>query len=536
MFLLRPRPYPDESISSWRQRTGFANGFWKFPASSGNRSLADPDRLPSLEEQQWLSDQCGIAPAIISDLSLEARLAQFQKRDIFSPRLRWVLMLGPNSESGPMFCPECLRADERPYFRAHWRYAFLTECPVHQTPLLDRCPSCGRSIWPSTIKSLSRHSPWRNMTECPHCQFDLTKAQIQTKVNGSISCLLWEILSKNEVTHTFTITSSIPSFFDGLWVLSQFLLRRTGQRVLQQIPFEFDEEPRVATSAPEVIEGLGLFRRRRIVASAYWLMDEWPERFLSVVATAGITKATFIPTSSINPSWLTEILDAKLARHNKIITTRDVYQAMKILEEKGEAVSKKAVRRLLEVSESKTIDSVLSRRNHARPDELMALVRKFEQRMAIVSKSRDQRATLIRDYLIFILSVLAQRSIDNICTLSDNDVKKLISDAVIASQTNVEIEMVLKARAKELNSNYSNDVRPKFLKIESPPGRWFIGREGKEFAGHTLRERVAKLMRNDFAEDLWNSCDAFIFSLGEPPLGRRAFRQKFSPINSSDDS
>ena len=132
---------------------------------------------------------------------------------------------------------------------------------------------------------------------------------------------------------------------------------------------------------------------------------------------------------------------------------------------------------------------------------------------------------MLRDYLIFILSVLKQCPIDEICTLSANDVEKLIFGAAIASQTNLEIEKSLKVRAMTLNYEYTTYVRPKFLESGSPSGQWFIGREGKCFAGHTLRERIAKLMHKDFADDLWHSCDVFVHSLGTPPLGRRLLRQ-----------
>lgn len=525
MFLLRPRPFPDESISSWRQRTGFANGFWRFPSPSGNRSSTDPDRLPSQDEQQWLSSQCGISPQTISQLSLEARLSQFQLRDVFTPRLRWVLTLGQHSESGPMFCPECLRTDGQPYFRAHWRYAFLTECPVHQSALLDKCTHCGQLIWPAAVKSLARQKPWRSLTDCPHCQFDLKSAQVKTDDSTSVSNRLWVMLSNNEIADEFRSIATLPDFFDGLWVLSQLLLRRSGQPVLQQIPVGFDNAPKQPKSGPELIEALAAAQRRKIVAGAYWLMEKWPERFLSIATAAGITKATFIPTSATNPSWLTDTLDAELARHNKHITTGDVNQVIKKLKNEGRTASKKAVRQQLEVSESKVIDSVLSRRNHARPDELMTLIRKFEHRLAVVSTSRDQKATLLRDYLIFILSVLGQCPVEKICALSANDVEKLLSGNTIASPSSLEIEKSIKIRAKALSSEYTTDVRPKFLESDSPPGQWFIGREGKEFAGHTLRERIAKLMRRDFSEDLWHSCDAFVYVLGTAPLGRRLQRR-----------
>ena len=436
-------------------------------------------------------------------------------------------MLGQHSESGPMFCPECLATDERPYFRAHWRYAFLTECPVHHSPLLDRCPHCDQRIWPTPIKSLAKQKPWRSLTDCPYCQFDLKSApQVKTDRIVSVSNQLWGMLSNNEVGQEFPSVPTLPAFFDGLWVLSQLLLRRSGQPVLHQIPLQFDSEPRQPRAGAELIEELVSSQRMRIVAGAYWLMEQWPERFLSIATVAGITKATFIPTSATNPSWLTETIEAELARHNRNITTGDVAQAINSLKDEGRTVSKKAVRHRLAVSESKAIDSVLSRRNHARPDELMTLIRKFEHRLAVVSPSRDQKATLLRDYLIFILSILGQCSIDEICALSANDVEKLLSEPAISPQNSLEIEKSLKIRAKALSSEYASDVRPKFLESDSPPGRWFIGREGKEFAGHTLRERIAKLMRNGFAEDLWHSCDAFIYALGTPPLGRRLQRRQ----------
>jgi hypothetical protein len=334
------------------------------------------------------------------------------------------------------------------------------------------------------------------------------------------------MLSNNEVTQEFRNIPTIPAFFDGLWVLSQLLLRRSGQPVLHLIPSEFDDEPRQPRTRPELVEELASSQRRKIIAGAYWLMEQWPERFLSIAKAAGITKATFIPTSATNPSWLTETLDDELARHNKHITTNDVSQAIKKLRDEGRNVSKKAVRSQLEVSESKVIDSVLSRRNHARPDELMTLVRKFEHRLVVVSPSRDQKATLLRDYLIFILSVLKQCPIDEVCTLSAIDVEQLISTPSVQNSIHEELEKSLKVRAKALNSEYRADIRPRFFNSQSPSNQWFLGREGSGFAGHTLRERIAKLMQKDFAEDLWHSCEVFVHSLGTPPLGRRLLRRR----------
>jgi hypothetical protein len=39
------------------------------------------------------------------------------------------------------FCPGCL-AGRQPYYRLEWRLAFVTACPRHRLPLLERCEYC----------------------------------------------------------------------------------------------------------------------------------------------------------------------------------------------------------------------------------------------------------------------------------------------------------------------------------------------------------------------------------------------------------
>jgi hypothetical protein len=64
-------------------------------------------------------------------------------------------------------------------------------------------------------------------------------------------------------------------------------------------------------------------------------------------------------------------------------------------------------------------------------------------------------------------------------------------------------------RAVELDNSYATKAR---LELNAPlecNGRWFIGRNGKALAGHTVRDRVAKMMRFGFPKQLWNSLDVF---------------------------
>ena len=60
MFLMTPRPEPEESLSSWRQRFGMANGFRLFPLAPGELRRSDPDVAPSDSTLEWLSQTHGV--------------------------------------------------------------------------------------------------------------------------------------------------------------------------------------------------------------------------------------------------------------------------------------------------------------------------------------------------------------------------------------------------------------------------------------------------------------------------------------------
>ena len=44
----------------------------------------------------------------------------------------------------PKLCPQCL--SESNYLRKQWDYSAVTSCPIHQTLLLEDCPTCGKRI------------------------------------------------------------------------------------------------------------------------------------------------------------------------------------------------------------------------------------------------------------------------------------------------------------------------------------------------------------------------------------------------------
>ncbi len=98
---------------------------------------------------------------------------------------RWLLPIGVRQlvrlDYGLQFCPHCLREDAVPYFRRVWRLAFLTICPVHWTPMLDRCPACRSPVnFARREFGGDGHRICRSpITECFSCGFDLREASAE---------------------------------------------------------------------------------------------------------------------------------------------------------------------------------------------------------------------------------------------------------------------------------------------------------------------------------------------------------------------
>lgn len=528
MFIVRPRPLPNESLSSWRQRSGAENGFLRFPMPSTARSSADPDRSPNAQEQIWLADNFALPLEELPPLFLETRLAAIQKRDMFSPKLRWATVFGAKarpSAHGPTCCPACLRNDPIPYFRIQWRYAFLTDCPIHGTELIDCCPRCNQPLWPVAMFQLPEQKRWDGPSICPTCSFDLRLTEDKITSVRSSSAALWESMCANRVPEEFNHIQHLADWFDGIWVLSQMALRKNCQPVLSQLPTELlgalENRP---VSAP-LIETIPLAARRSIINIAIWLMGDWPSRFVDVARRSGISRTHFSPTAAVNPDWLNVCINQHLALHKRTVTSSQVSQAIDSLKDSGHPLTKSAVRDLLGVVESKAVDDVLSRREHARYDELLTLLRKFEKLIAGAPDSRDQRATAIRDYLITLLTILCQSDVEDICDMEMSAVDRALTTPIGEATEDDASTMLIRTRTAEINHLYETVVRPRFINPDNKSSHWFLGRLGENLAGHTVRARISAMMKNGFPVDLWKSVDVFRYVLGKPPFGRRILRR-----------
>lgn len=168
---------PDELLSSWLVRTALANGCDPLVLTGaiwpGWRVWSiDIDRNPGTENLAVLSAMSGISiPALKGATLHPVAKTILGEEPPAKNQWPWILTVGARNRirnGGMPFCPACLTADELPYFRLEWRFAWYVGCGKHRVQLLDRCPHCQAPIEPHRLNAESQR-----LTVCASCYHSL---------------------------------------------------------------------------------------------------------------------------------------------------------------------------------------------------------------------------------------------------------------------------------------------------------------------------------------------------------------------------
>lgn len=508
MFLARPAPFSDESLSSWRQRSGMANGFRIYPRPYSSSYIAEPDQYPKEKELQWLSEMNRLTDRTIRALCLDNVGRRISARFMQAGRRRWVVPCRSKSHTGngSVCCPMCLATDAVPYIRLQWRFAFMTHCPLHGSPLLENCPRCGGGMWPTSQLVLLERGP-SEFSRCQSCGEILVCAIERDGEMQEIAQKLWLCATQGAVPTDLGQATNSQDVFDALWVMSQLLIRSGARKIWSAVPVRLQTDVSLLDGI-HTVEMLPAPRRSKVIKAAYWLLSDWPSNFKEATRTAHITRVHFSSNWAIQPAWLSSYINKNLSVKKLGITEEQVRVVITQLEGEGLAVTKSSLRRALQVSEAKAIHALVKHRRHATRSEFTTFCAALEQRVATAPRSRDQKATLSRDYLIFLLSVLSDRCVEAVCKMSPRQVDCMFADLQFRSTivgTPSEFRTALE-RANQLAEQEEHLICDR----NADSAHRFIGRFGEELAGHTVRERFAKLMKLVLGSELWNSMDAFL--------------------------
>ncbi len=199
-----PRPYSDETLSSWLGRIGCRYGMTareltaSFAEGEGAAPVDDVDPgAANLQQWAW---RCGVDPARLRCLALTDRYRNRSTGWFLTTRIR---ERREAAVQGIPICLACIGSDRAAgrdsYLRSHWLLAEHCICLRHRQPLIDRCPQCWKPLRPRfrLRDGLARLA-------CRSCETDLTDPTAE-----------WALQDDTVIKAATGIQRQIAAFFDA---------------------------------------------------------------------------------------------------------------------------------------------------------------------------------------------------------------------------------------------------------------------------------------------------------------------------------
>ncbi len=318
LWPLHLKPYPNELLASWvvRLSRAYGMGASRFGARIGCASAFwhhDIDKGLDDNLLQALIDHTATPPARVFATTV-AGYRGFPIEELYAQRrAAWLLSIGLRGRrrhrAWLQYCPHCLQGDIDPYFRRHWRLAFVTLCPQHECQLLDRCIACAA---PCHIHQVPNDAD--TMTRCYVCQFDARWAQAPSVDDtASHDCLMqiqgllvdalsqgWYPLTQAKWVATEEILS-VLRHLGYLLIASKHAqeLRRCFCGHLGQPCFE----PSFPSSRGRPIEVLSVADRFALMLLLAWWLSDWPDQFIALGVMAKLTVTDLMWHFPNPPEW-----------------------------------------------------------------------------------------------------------------------------------------------------------------------------------------------------------------------------------------
>ena len=499
MFLITPRPLPEESLSSWRQRLGMANGFRLFPLAPGELRRSDPDVAPSDSTLQWISKTHGVTVEKLSQMTASGKFGTTQGKSVRGSR-RWIVSMQysriQNRRFGLPYCPVCLLEDATPYFRLHWRSCLHSYCNRHGVLYKDVCFQCGTATWPGLCVSSSAYqTSWSAPHICCTCGVDLRDGPPGEKVD--VEQLIPSTRAADEsIPLTEELTVNAKSYGDAVWMVCQIFMRVRSARLvalhhdnLAPLISELHSQP------SRSVEELPIRLRHMLTTEVHSLFVQWPRRLADFCAAARISAEHFSQDRKDCPAWFEDFVREHLCIQIRGISVDQVVTACESLNDAGLSVSKASVSRLLGSSYSNAIDSVLGQRSHATLAETMQFFDELLSWTEVAQIRRSSTEIRLRDALILLLSISGGVPAVEIATWSKSkcaaevEAAKGLADAhnVAAVRCLVLIEQLLRRYER-----FRCLGRPRT--VEENESEYFVGFRGTSVPQRSLQRTISIAM------------------------------------------
>ncbi len=222
---------------------------------------------------------------------------------------------------GLQWCPACLREDENPYFRQHWRLVLFSTCHIHKSILSCLCPECSSPAVPFRTEGQLCHN-------CGHDRRKIKKVPARKEVLQLEKYFL-NGLNGHEVYLQHGVNIHPYIYFAIVRRLQQLLASNKRSDRLRTIlnnhlNTRIKLKIRNTSNYPNILTSK---ERHDISFMLSKLLDQWPDKFIDYCKQAGMywTWITKDLDQRDVPYLLARIADTYLSEPRSIRTSLSGY-------------------------------------------------------------------------------------------------------------------------------------------------------------------------------------------------------------------
>lgn len=315
-------PFPAESLTSWYVRLARANAVSLHELATkllghSVHSIANTDL--DANANPAIPDGLARVSGMLVEEARLMMLASWQhllsaEVNNFKRAMRWIL---PHRKDGSdrrrgewtQACLQCLATDRTPYFRLHWRFAFMTECVVHRVELIAACPRCSGPLdFPAMDRGHPRPEKHWPLSKCPSCAVDW---RVYSQRQRTSDVDLWRMqraLLRGIAERWFQLTGNpvwVGLVLDGIYHLLRAI--RTPKVIAGLASMALSEHggaPLQWTPTRTPFEYLPLHERRALMRCGSAALRRWPYSFVEMADRGGLRLSVLRASRNRPPYWL----------------------------------------------------------------------------------------------------------------------------------------------------------------------------------------------------------------------------------------
>lgn len=325
----------------------------------------------------------------------------------------------------------------------------------------------------------------------------LEKEALQSSVNLEL-CLLEQCPLPLSVPVAFEFIR-----YDGLYAVISMICREKIANRLREQNLHESLVPAlnlICRQPSRNYETLPSEIRMEVMRTAFWLLSDWPKRFVDTFQKNGMLSSGILGTGMDLPYWLDNVIRKELYRPKYRVSQEEIVSATRVVSQSTTKLHKVDIERVLGIHDSTTLEEQY-RYEPLDMGNVMKLIAGLDFDMSNASPARGVQASIIRDGIAIICMIAFQIGVSDVCALDRESAQRMwqqfgktVVGSTMFNARNILIKQLVETGDRWL-SVYLEVIRPRFIVSQGDCDLLLLTRFGQPYFGHGLHDRFIQLLR-----------------------------------------